>query len=52
MPTLIRPGRAIGSITRKNSRKCQQPSTIAASATDVGRVRKNAVRKKTVNGSE
>jgi hypothetical protein len=39
-------------MTRKNRPKCEQPSTSAASATDVGSVRKNAVRKKIVNGSE
>ena len=52
MLMLIRPGLAIGSMTWKNSRVCEQPSTIAASATEVGSVRKNAGRKKTVNGSE
>ena len=52
IPTLTRPGLAIGSMTWKNSRVCDAPSIIAASATDVGSVLKNAVRKKTVNGSE
>ena len=32
--TLIRPGLAIGSMTWKNSRVCEQPSIIPASATD------------------
>ena len=51
MPTLTRPGRASGSITRKNTPPCEQPSRNAASASAVGSVRKNACRKKTVNGS-
>lgn len=52
IPTLIRPGFAIGIITWKNSRVCEQPSIIPASATDDGSVLKNAARKNTVNGSE
>ena len=52
MPTLISPGLAIGSMTWKKVRVCEAPSIMAASATDDGSVRKNAVRKKTVNGSE
>ena len=52
MPMLIRPGLAIGSMTWKNVRVCEAPSTNAASATEVGSVRKKAVMKKTVNGSE
>ena len=52
MPTLISPGLAIGSMTWKNVRVCEAPSMSAASATEVGRVRKKAVRKNTVNGSE
>jgi hypothetical protein len=31
---------------------CDAPSTMAASATSVGRLRKKLVRKKTENGSE
>ena len=49
---LTRPGLAIGIITWKNSRVCEAPSIIAASATAFGSVLKNAARKKTVNGSE
>jgi hypothetical protein len=49
---LTRPGLAIGIITRKNSRVCEAPSMIAASATELGSVLKNAARKNTVNGSE
>ncbi len=52
MPTLTRPGLAIGSMIWKNVRLWEAPSTKAASAIDVGSVRKNAVRKNTVNGSE
>src|ERR1700738_4763761 len=48
----IRPGLAIGSMIRKNVLVCPQPSIIAASATVVGSVLKNAAMKKTVNGSE
>ncbi len=52
IPTLIRPGLAIGSMIWKNVLVCEAPSTKAASAIDVGSVLKNDVRKKTVNGSE
>ena len=49
---LIRPGLAIGTMIWKNVRVWEQPSIIAASATEVGSVLKNADRKKTVKGSE
>ena len=52
MPMLSSPGLAIGSITRKNTPVCEQPSMNAASATDVGSVLKNACMKNTVNGRE
>ena len=52
MVMLIRPGLAIGSMTWKNVLVCEAPSTKAASATEVGSVRKKAVMKNTVNGSE
>src|SRR3954463_1347052 len=41
-----RPGLAIGIMIRKNVLTCPQPSIIAASATEVGSVLKNADRKK------
>ena len=52
MPMLSSPGLAIGSITRKKTPVCEQPSMNAASATDVGSVLKNACMKNTVNGRE
>ena len=52
MPMLSRPGLAIGSITRKKTPVCEQPSMNAASAIDVGSVLKNACMKNTVNGRE
>src|SRR3989440_12209807 len=52
IPMLIRPGRAIGSMTRKNVWVCEAPSTYAASATVLGSVLKNECMKKTVNESD
>src|SRR3989442_15495085 len=52
MPMLIKPGFDIGSMTLKNSWLCEAPSTIAASATEVGSVLKNECMKNTVNDSD
>ena len=52
MPTLSRPGLAMGSITRKNTPVCEHPSMKAASAYSAGSDRKNECMKNTVNGSE
>jgi len=50
MATVTRPGRASGSMTEKNVRVSDAPSSIAASRTPPGNVRKNAVSVNTVNG--
>lgn len=52
MPTLSRPGLAMGSMTWKKARVCEAPSSTAASKTAVGSVRKKACMKKTVKGIE
>ena len=49
---LTRPGLAMGSMIWKKTRVCEAPSTMAASPTAVGSVRKKAARKNTVNGIE
>ncbi|GAA3078826.1 hypothetical protein GCM10020254_23790 [Streptomyces goshikiensis] len=52
IPTLIRPGLAIGTITWKKIRVWEAPSITAASWTAAGSVRKKECMKKTVNGIE